>query len=97
MLNILLITNLLALISLIYISVFNTYRIDYVDGELLVNPEKSIYLTYVVYGYALGAINGALICRRYFYYDPKEIRVKKKKRNGCKRLESICLGQIRLV
>ncbi len=64
--------NLLAVLALIYISYFNTYRIDYISGELLVNPQKSIYVTYVVFGYALGILNGCFISRRFFPFNPKE-------------------------
>ena len=72
------IVNILALLALIYVDFFNSYRIDYVSGELLVNPQKSIYVTSVVYGYALGLINGCFLCRRFFPFNPKEGTLKNK-------------------
>ena len=72
------IVDILALIALIYIKFFNTYRIDYVSGEMLVNPQKSIYTTFVVYGYALGLLNGCFLCRRFFPFNPKEGSLKNK-------------------
>lgn len=73
------IVNILSVLALIYVKFFNTYRIDYVSsGQLLVDPQKLMYVTYVVYGYALGLINGCFLCRRFFPFDPKEISVKKR-------------------
>lgn len=68
---ILAIINVLAILALIYVKFFDTYRIDYIDGKLLVDPNKLLYVTFVSYGYALGLINGCLICRRFFPFDPK--------------------------
>lgn len=72
------IVNILSVLALIYVKFFNSYRIDYVSGQLLVDPQKLMYVTYVVYGYALGLINGCFLCRRFFPFDPKEISVKKR-------------------
>ncbi len=72
------IVDILALLALIYVDFFNSYRIDYVSGELLVNPQKSIYVTSVVYGYALGLINGCFLCRRFFPFNPKDGTLKNK-------------------
>lgn len=72
------IVSILSLFALIYVKFFNSYRIDYVSGQLLVDPQKLMYVTYVVYGYALGLINGCFLCRRFFPFDPKEISVKKR-------------------
>lgn len=69
-------TNLLAAFALIYICYFNHYRIDYADGELLVDPLKSIYLSCIIFGYSLGLINGCFLCRRFFPYNPKEASLK---------------------
>jgi len=68
--------NILAILALIYIKYFNVCRIDYVGGELLVNPQKLAYITFVVYGYALGLLNGCLICQRFFPFNPKNSKVK---------------------
>lgn len=70
------IINILSVLALVYISFFNTYRIDYIDGQLLVDPQKSIYLTFAVFAYVLGLINGCLFCRRFFPFDPKQSSVK---------------------
>jgi len=70
------IINIVSVSALIYISCFSSYRMDYVDGQLLVDPKKSIYLTFAVYAYVLGLINGCFLCRRYFPFDPKQVSVK---------------------
>lgn len=70
--------NILAVLALIYICYFNTYRLDYINGELLVNPQKSIYVTIVVYSYALGLINGCFLCRRFFPFNPKDASIKQR-------------------
>ncbi len=54
------IINTLAILALIYVYFFNTYRMDYVSGKLLVDPERLKYNTAVVYAYSLGLINGLL-------------------------------------
>ncbi len=72
------IIDVLAVLALIYIYFFNTYRIDYVSGELLVDPQKSKYVTIIAYAYALGLINGSFLCRRFFPFNPKEISVKRR-------------------
>lgn len=68
--------NVLAILALVYISCFNTYRIDYIGGELLVDPKNSINVTYVVYGYALGLLNGVGLCRRFLPFNPHDVSVK---------------------
>ena len=67
-----LLVNVFVILSIIYIRYFGSYRMDYIDGELLVNPEKTIYVTIVIYGYLLGILNGCYLCRRFFPFDPKE-------------------------
>ncbi len=68
--------NILVILAVIYIRYFNTYRMDYVNGELLVNPEKTIYVTTVIYSYLLGLLNGCFLCRRFFPFNPKDASVK---------------------
>lgn len=68
--------DLLVVLALIYVKFFNTYRLDYVDGELLVNPQKLFYVTSVAYGYALGLVNGCFLCRRFFPFNPKDASMK---------------------
>ena len=77
------IVNSLALLALTYVCFFNSYRIDYIGGELLVNPQKSIYVTLVVYGFALGMLNGCFTCRRFIPYNPKDVSVKRRVIRGC--------------
>ena len=72
------IIDLFAVLALIYIRYFNSYRIDYIDGELLVDPYKSIYVTIVVYGFILGLINGCYACRKFVPFDPKEVSIKRR-------------------
>lgn len=71
-----LILNISVALILLYICRFNTYRTDYVSGELLVNPAKSIYATVVIYGYLLGLLNGAFLCRRFFPFNPHKTTFK---------------------
>ena len=70
--------NIFVLLAIIYILYFNTYRMDYVSGELLVDPVKHIYMTISVYGFVLGILNGCFLCRRFFPFDPKEVSVKRR-------------------
>lgn len=70
------IINVFALIAIIYIYYFNQYRIDYVDGKILVNPLKAKYLTCLVYGWVLGLIDGAFLCRRFFSFEIESVPVK---------------------
>ena len=71
-----LIVNIVIAFIIIYIRYFNTYRMDYISGELLVNPAKSIYSTIKLYAYMLGLLNGCYLCARFFPYNPKEFSVK---------------------
>ena len=71
-LYILLFINIFMAAALAYICYFIHYPMDYVDGKLLVNPDKSIYTAVLCYGYAAGLINGCLLCRRFFPFEAKE-------------------------
>ena len=66
------IINIVATAVLIYIRYFNQYRIDYVSDILLVDPAELIYHTFVVYGFALGILNGCLLCRRFYPFAPQD-------------------------
>jgi len=72
----LIITDIISVLTIIYVCYFNTYRMDYISGELLVNPAKSIYSTIKLYAYMLGLLNGCYLCARFFPYNPKEFSVK---------------------
>ena len=75
-LYLLFIVNILAALALIYVRYFNTYKMDYANGELLVDPAKHIHTTAVVYGYILGMLNGCFLCRRFFPFEPKSAPVR---------------------
>ena len=70
------IINFAAVLVLIYICYFNNYRMDYVNGELLVNPFNMKYVTCIAYGYVLGLLNGSFLCRRFLPFNPKDVSVK---------------------
>ena len=55
-------------VSLLYILAKN-YPIDYLNGEILVNPQKAQYLSVIFFGWLAGILNGGLLCRRYFEFD----------------------------
>ena len=74
--------NLFAAIALIYICYFNKFPLDYINGELLVNPKNSIRSTIICYGYSLGIINGILVCRRFFPFDAGIGNIKSKLLRG---------------
>lgn len=72
------IIDILAVLSMVYVAYFNTYRMDYINGKLLVDPIKQIYITFIVNGYTLGLINGVFLCRRFFPFNPKDVSVKRR-------------------
>ncbi len=61
--------NLFTIAATIYICYFANYPMDYINGELLVNPLDAVYVTVVLNGYVLGILNGAFLCRRYFPFE----------------------------
>jgi membrane-associated phospholipid phosphatase len=71
-----LLTNIFTIFGLIYIRYFSAYPMDYIEGKLLVDPMKSVYVTIVIYGYLLGILNGCFLCRRFFPFNPKDVSVK---------------------
>ena len=62
--------NVLSFLILLYLC-NKTYPIDYVNGKVLVNPYKSLYNTFLYFGWTLGMLNGAFLCRRFFPFDAK--------------------------
>lgn len=62
--------NIIALAILYYI-LTKTYPMDYVDGKLLVNPNKAQYIAVVYVGWILGILNGIYLTARYFPFNPK--------------------------
>lgn len=63
---------------LVYICYFNSYPLDYVNGELLVNPLRSIQASVFCYSFIAGILNGVFLCRRFFPFNPKEFSLKSK-------------------
>ena len=51
---------------------------DYVNGTLLVDPDRSVRATIICYGYSLGLINGVLLCRRFFPFNAENGNLKTK-------------------
>ncbi len=70
------ITDIIMIAILIYIKYFSTYRMDYISGKLLVDPQKAIYSVVVIYGYIMGLLNGCFLCRRFFPFNPKDLPLK---------------------
>ena len=70
------ILDTLAALALSFIC-YKHYPMDYINGKLIVNPTSSIYASVTCYGYALGLLNGALLCRRFFPFNT-EISIKNK-------------------
>ena len=75
-LYLLILVNVIAALMTVYICFFNKYRIDYISGELLVNPEKAINSTLSIYAYFMGILNGCFVCRKYFPFNPKDTTLK---------------------
>ena len=73
-----LIINIITIAALIYIYYFNTYRIEYTSGELLVDPVKMKYITTSTYGFSLGIINGCFLCRLLCPFEPKNTSIKRR-------------------
>ena len=71
-------TDIFVILALVYVYFFNTYRIDYVDGQILVDPQHLKYVTTVIYGYSLGLINGCYLCRIFNPFNPKDVPVKQR-------------------
>lgn len=69
----LIIIDVFAILVLIYLYFFNTYRIDYVDGKLLVDPLRMKYKILINYAQSLGLLNGAFICAKFFPFNPKDV------------------------
>ena len=72
----LVIIDISAILVLIYLYFFNTYRMDYVAGKLLVNPQHLKYDALICYSQSLGLINGAFLCARFLPFNPKNTPIK---------------------
>lgn len=72
----LVIINVLMIAILVYMIYFCKFPMDYVNGELLVNPKGAIHASVVCYGYSMGLMNGAFLCRRFFPFEPENYSVR---------------------
>ena len=70
--------DIFVIFALLFVFCFNTYRIDYVDGEILVDPQGLKYHTIVLFAYAVGLINGCFLCRRFCPFEPKAVSLKRR-------------------
>ena len=68
----LLFINLISIALLIYFSMFRQYPMDYVNGQLLVNPLGPLRAQVVCFAFSLGIMNGVCLARNYFPFNPKE-------------------------
>ncbi len=71
-LYLLVLVNILIILFLIYVFTKN-YPQDYVNGKLLVNPERGMYNTVIYAGWISGVMNGVCVCARFFPFDPKAV------------------------
>jgi hypothetical protein len=72
------IIDILAVIALIYIYFYNSYRMDYAGEKLLVDPQALKNDTLITYGLSLGLINGCYLCARFSPFNPKETPLKQR-------------------
>jgi hypothetical protein len=59
-------------IALLYYVITKNYPIDYLNGVLLVNPTGAKYISVIYIGWALGYLNGAVLCRKFFPFEAKD-------------------------
>lgn len=71
------IINIIA-IAVLYWTVTKDYPLDYVNGKLLVDPQKAIYVSVVYIAWVSGLINGVLLCKRFVNFDAKKGSTKAK-------------------
>ena len=68
--------DIIAAIALVYVSYIHHYQIDYIDGKVLVDPYHAVHTSVMFYGYVLGLMNGAFICRRFFPFEVNSVSIK---------------------
>ena len=61
-----------AIILMLYYISYKSYPMDYVNGKLLVNPTRHIYISYLYFGWIMGTLNGVFLCRRFWPFDAKQ-------------------------
>ncbi|MCR4881683.1 MAG: phosphatase PAP2 family protein [bacterium] len=69
--------DILACLVLFFICT-KSYPADYINGKLLVSPWSAKYTGIIHTAMSLGAINGGLLCRRFFHFEPKKFSKKTK-------------------
>ena len=74
----LVIVDILAFIVMIYLYYFNTYRMDYVLGKLLVDPQGLKTDALITYSFSLGLINGCFLCAKFSPFNPKDVSIKRR-------------------
>ena len=67
--------NVIVFANLFYI-LTKSYPVDYLNGEILVKPQKGMYISVLYTGWILGLSNGTFLCRRFFPFDPKRMSKK---------------------
>ena len=70
--------DIFALCVLLFVC-YKSYPMDYLNGKLLVSPWGAKYTGTIHTGMSLGAINGSLLCRRFFPFDPQKYSAKQKR------------------
>ena len=68
--------SLFTLFALIFVVYLNHYRMDYVDGKLLVDPCGAKHVCIVYFSYFLGLLDGAMLSRRFFPFETENITKK---------------------
>ena len=76
-LYLMIILNAVVLLLIHYVITKN-YPIDYLNGDILVKPQRAIYISIIYCGWILGILNGAFLCRRFFPFNPKEMTIKQR-------------------
>ncbi len=66
----------LAIFAAAMFVLFKNYPMDYVDGKLLVNPNRAIYGAITNAGWIAGLINGAFLCAGFYPFDTKNISLR---------------------
>ena len=70
------------IVLFVWYVLFKNYPMDYVNGKLLVNPDKAISNSIIYAGWISGVINGVCLCSKFFPYDPKSASKKARSIRG---------------
>ena len=69
--------NILTVMLLVY-ACTKGYPMDYYNGKLLANPLNVKYIAVMYGGQSAGLITGAMLCARFFPFNPKEWSLKRR-------------------